>query len=49
VVAIAEGPRERIEEFVELCRRGPPSAKVDDVQVSWSPAEGTFRTFMVAR
>ena len=47
VEAIVEGPRERIEEFISWCRRGPPSAKVENVQVRWGPAQGGFRTFMV--
>ncbi|HZR09049.1 MAG TPA: acylphosphatase [Myxococcales bacterium] len=49
VEVIAEGPRERVEEFIAWCRRGPPSAEVEDVRVRWSAARGEFRTFMVAR
>jgi acylphosphatase len=49
VEAIVEGPKERIEEFVEWCKRGPPSAEVEDVRVRWSRALGEFRTFMIAR
>ena len=49
VEAIVEGPRERIEEFVEWCKRGPPSADVEHVRVRWSKALGDFRTFMIAR
>ena len=49
VEAIVEGPKERIEEFIQWCRRGPPSAEVDDVGVRWSAARGDFRTFMIAR
>jgi acylphosphatase len=49
VEAIVEGPRDRIEEFIEWCKRGPPSAEVEDVRVRWSNASGGFRTFMIAR
>ena len=49
VEAIVEGPKERVEEFIDWCRRGPPSADVENVQVRWSKALGEFRTFMVAR
>jgi acylphosphatase len=49
VEAIVEGPKERIEEFIQWCRRGPPSAEVDNVGVRWSVARGDFRTFMIAR
>jgi len=48
VEAVVEGARERIEEFVAWCRRGPPSAEVDDVEVRWSAASGQFRSFRVA-
>jgi acylphosphatase len=49
VEAIAEGPKERIEDFIAWCRRGPPAAEVENVRVRWSAARGEFRTFMVAR
>lgn len=49
VEVVAEGPRERIEELVEWCKRGPPSAVVEHVAVRWSKPQGAFRTFMVAR
>jgi acylphosphatase len=49
VEAIVEGAKERIEEFIKWCRRGPPSAEVETVGVRWSAASGTFRTFMVTR
>jgi acylphosphatase len=49
VEAVVEGPRERIEEFIDWCKRGPPSAEVEDVRVRWSKALGEFRTFMIAR
>jgi acylphosphatase len=47
VEAIVEGPKERIEEFIAWCRRGPPAAQVEDVQVRWGPASGEFRAFRV--
>ena len=47
VEAIVEGPKERLEEFISWCRRGPPSAQVENVQVSWGPAQGEFRSFRV--
>ena len=49
VEAIVEGPKERVEEFIDWCRQGPPSAEVESVRVRWSKALGEFRTFMVAR
>jgi acylphosphatase len=49
VEAVVEGPKERIDEFVDWCRRGPPSADVENVRVRWSKALGGFRTFMIGR
>jgi acylphosphatase len=49
VEAVVEGPKERVEEFIEWCKRGPPSAEVEHVRVRWSAARGEFRTFMVTR
>jgi acylphosphatase len=49
VEAVVEGPKDRIEEFIEWCKRGPPSAEVENVRVRWSKALGEFRTFMIAR
>jgi acylphosphatase len=49
VEAIVEGPRDAVDDFVAWCRRGPPSARVDDVQVKISKPRGEFRTFSVAR
>ncbi len=49
VEVTAEGPREAVEELIAWCRRGPPAAEVDSVDVKWSSARGVFRTFMVTR
>src|SRR5438445_4917977 len=41
VEAVGEGPRMLLEQFLVLLRRGPESADVRSVQVSWEPcAEG---------
>jgi acylphosphatase len=47
VEAIVEGPKERVEEFIAWCRRGPPAARVEQVRVKWSPPRGEFRAFKV--
>lgn len=49
VEATVEGSREALEEFIVWCRRGPPAAQVDNVDVRWSVARGEFRTFTVTR
>ena len=49
VRAIVEGPKDKVEAFIAWCRRGPPSARVDEVRVSWAEARGEFRGFDVTR
>jgi len=49
VEAVVEGPDSAVEQFIAWCRQGPPNARVDDVQVRFSPARGEFRTFTVDR
>ncbi|HYC45772.1 MAG TPA: acylphosphatase [Burkholderiales bacterium] len=43
VEAVIQGPVEAVDALVEAVRRGPPSARVTDVQVS--AAEGSFGGF----
>lgn len=43
VEAVAQGPREAVDTLVEWARRGPPSARVTDVQVS--AASGSYTGF----
>lgn len=47
VEARAEGAREAVDAFVAWCRRGPPAAQVEDVQVSAVPPTGLERGFQV--
>ena len=44
-----EGSRYAVEDFIAWCRQGPPSAKVHDVHVRWSPPKGEFQTFRILR
>ena len=48
VAAVVEGPRAGVEELIAWCRRGPPGARVEGVQVRWSDARGGFVGFRVA-
>jgi acylphosphatase len=47
VHCVAEGPRARLEDLLELLREGPPAAIVDGVSEAWMPATGSFGTFGV--
>jgi acylphosphatase len=40
VYAEAEGEREALQQFLAWCRRGPPHARVDRVDVEEAEAEG---------
>ena len=40
VEAAFEGDDERVESMIEWCRRGPPGARVEDVEVDWVEPEG---------
>ena len=45
VEALAQGERRQVESLVAWCRRGPPPARVDDVQVAWEEARGDLASF----
>jgi acylphosphatase len=49
VELVAEGPRDKVEALVKWCRRGPPSARVERVDVTEESWRGEFDTFFVAR
>ena len=40
VEAAFEGDDERVASMIEWCRRGPPGARVEDVEVDWVEPEG---------
>ncbi len=47
VEAVFEGERAAVQQMVEWCREGPPSAHVDDVQVAWEEPTGQEQSFQV--
>ncbi len=47
VSATAEGPRDRVAEFIDWCKAGPPHAMVTGIEVQESPATGEFSAFRV--
>ncbi len=46
VEAEAEGERARVEALVAWCRRGPPLARVEGVEVAWSAHRGDLEVFV---
>jgi acylphosphatase len=49
VEAEAEGERRAVESLVEWCRRGPPGARVLDLEVGWDLPGGDLGPFEVRR
>lgn len=47
VEIVAEGPKEKLESLVRLCRVGPDVAEVSDVQIVWEEPLGQFVSFEV--
>lgn len=47
VEILAEGPKGLIESLIKDLRVGPPSARVQDVQVDWRSFTGGYKTFDV--
>ena len=47
VEAVFEGPEEAVQKMIRWCRRGPSSARVDQVEVTWEQASGTFDGFNI--
>ena len=49
VEALAEGSRPALEALLAACRRGPPAASVEGVEVTWGDAVGGLGPFAVRR
>jgi acylphosphatase len=49
VQALFEGERERVEEMIAWCRRGPALARVTAVDVSWEDYCGDLSDFRILR
>ena len=47
VEAVFEGDRSAVEHMIAWCREGPPSAQVENVQVTWEEPTGRQRSFDV--
>jgi acylphosphatase len=47
VEALLQGSKDKVEELVQWCRKGPPAAKVEKVVVSWEEVGDEFKTFEV--
>lgn len=47
VEAVFEGEKEMVEKLIEFCRRGPPGARVANVEIVWKNYTGEFHDFRV--
>jgi acylphosphatase len=47
VRVVAEGPKEKLAVYVEKLNKGSLLAQVEGVEVSWSPAQGTYTSFSI--
>ena len=48
VEAVFEGDRERVDQIIQWCHRGPSEAKVTKVYLTWGNFTGEFEDFSVA-
>lgn len=47
VEVIAEGSEEKLNKFIEFCKKGPMLAHVTDVRISYENYKGEFKEFEV--
>lgn len=47
VEAVLQGPKAKVDELIRWCHTGPPSAKVEKVDVAWEPGAEEFSGFDV--
>lgn len=47
VEVYAEGERAVLEQFLERLREGPPGARVDGIEITWSEPQNKYETFSV--
>ena len=47
VEIIAEGEKEKLNELLEWCRKGPSGAQVERVEKEWQEFKGEFQNFTV--
>jgi acylphosphatase len=47
VKTVAEGTKENLEKFISWCRKGPATARVENVKIEWEKATGEFKGFTI--
>ncbi len=49
VEAVFEGDKAVVENMLAWCRKGPPYAYVDNIEIDWQPYQGDLADFRVMR
>ena len=47
VETVLEGEKESVEDVIEFCRRGPPGAHVNGLDLEWERWRGEFTEFKI--
>ncbi len=47
VEAVFEGEDDKIEKILEWCKKGPPLARVEKIEVKEEPYKGEFKNFFI--
>ena len=47
VEVVAQGEKEKIEKFIEWCKKGPSGAKVCEVKIEWQNNLNKFEQFKI--
>jgi acylphosphatase len=47
VEVVAEGEKTKLEKFIKQLKIGPPSAKVENVDIKWSTYKNEFNKFSI--
>lgn len=45
VEIIAEGEKKKIEELTKWCKKGPSSARIEEIKTEWQSCKAEFRDF----
>lgn len=49
VEAMVVGPKVKLVEFIKWCKKGPPQAAVESVEIDWRPEDLDFESFEILR
>lgn len=47
VEVVAEGPKDKLEQLIRWCHKGPPGASVNNVEIHWEETTGEFKIFEI--